>query len=383
MSPCSPGTPSFDDDLRFLEQHTEVIVLGAAGTAQVAVAPAWQGRVMTSTTGRPGAPGHGWLHRERIASGGWRPHINVFGGEDRFWLGPEGGNHALFFGPGEPFDLAHWQTPATIDRVPYAVAERAPRTVAFQHDARLTNRTGTTFDLRIDRRIRLLDRPPHAGVDAVAFESENTITNLGDVPWTRQGGLLSIWILGMFKHSDRARVVIPFRTDAEGGGGPIVRDTYFGAVPADRLVVADGVLFFRADGRQRSKIGVGPARARDVLGSYDEACGVLTIVRFTLPDGATDYVDSTWELQDDPYRGDVVNSYNDGPPALGTPPLGPFYELETSSPAAPLRPGESLTHVHRTIHVTGGAAALDPIARRWLGVPLAEVTTALPAEASR
>jgi hypothetical protein len=25
------------------------------------------------------------------------PHINVFGGEDRFWLGPEGGQFSIFF----------------------------------------------------------------------------------------------------------------------------------------------------------------------------------------------------------------------------------------------------------------------------------------------
>ena len=37
--------------------------------------------------------------------------MNVFGGEDRFWLGPEGGQFALYFKPGDPFDLDHWQVP--------------------------------------------------------------------------------------------------------------------------------------------------------------------------------------------------------------------------------------------------------------------------------
>ena len=96
---------------------------------------------------------------------------------------------------------------------------------------------------------------------------------------------------------------------------------------------------------------------------------MLTIVSFDLPAGAGDYVNSMWEIQKQPFAGDVVNSYNDGPPAPGAKPLGPFYELETSSPAAALAPGASLTHVHRTLHLEGEKAALDAIARRVLGVP--------------
>ena len=41
--------------------------------------------------------------------------MNVFGGEDRFWLGPEGGQYALYFKPDDPFDLDHWQVPDAFD----------------------------------------------------------------------------------------------------------------------------------------------------------------------------------------------------------------------------------------------------------------------------
>src|SRR5688572_28962942 len=40
----------FASDVAFLRQHTEVVILGDESGAQVAVAPAYQGRVMTSTT---------------------------------------------------------------------------------------------------------------------------------------------------------------------------------------------------------------------------------------------------------------------------------------------------------------------------------------------
>jgi hypothetical protein len=104
---------------------------------------------------------------------------------------------------------------------------------------------------------------------------------------------------------------------------------------------------------------------------------VLTVVTYTLPEGVTDYVNSLWEIQKEPFRGDVVNSYNDGPPALGAKPLGPFYELETSSPAAALPPGKSLLHVHRTFHFRGERTALDALAHKVFGVGLATIESAL------
>ena len=57
--------------------------------------------------------------------------------------------------------------------------------------------------------------------------------------------------------------------------------------------------------------------------------------------------------------------------------LGPFYELETSSPALALYPNESYTHVHRTIHLQGTEADLDGIAKKVFGVGLDTIKNAL------
>ena len=83
-----------------------------------------------------------------------------------------------------------------------------------------------------------------------------------------------------------------------------------------------------------------------------------------------------WEQQKDPYAGDLINAYNDGSPAPGQPPLGPFYELETSSPGAELAPGESLTHRQITVHFTGESKQLNPIATQTLGVSLEKIRDA-------
>jgi hypothetical protein len=58
--------------------------------------------------------------------------------------------------------------------------------------------------------------------------------------------------------------------------------------------------------------------------------------------------------------------------------MGPFYELETSSPAAALPPGGSIVHIHRTFHFCGPEAQLDEIARTTLGTSLVEIKSALP-----
>jgi hypothetical protein len=215
-------------------------------------------------------------------------------------------------------------------------------------------------------------------VAAVGYESENVLRNTGDVAWTKDRGLLSIWILGMYNPSPKTTIVIPFKPGGEAELGKIVNDAYFGKVPADRLVAGERALFFRGDGQQRGKIGIPRPRAVPVVGAYDAAGNVLTLVQYTLESDAKDYVNSMWEQQAEPYAGDVVNSYNDGPPGEGKKPLGPFWELETSSRAAGLGAGEGIGHVHRTVHLVGPRASLDAIAKSALGVALADIERAFP-----
>jgi hypothetical protein len=340
---------------------------------------------MTSTTGGEDAPSFGWIGRAAIRSREKQPHINVFGGEDRFWLGPEGGQFSLYFAKGDPFDLAHWQVPEAIDWGRWDVDSQSSTQVRFRRRVSLVNYSGTRFDIDVDRTIRLIGAADFAkhfnttlgsNVGIAAFESSNTVTNAGTEPWLPTSGLVSIWILGMFAPSPATTIAIPFVPGGETTLGPIVNDAYFGKVPPDRLRVRDPVLFFRGDGQYRSKIGLSPSRARDVAGSYDADRRVLTLVQYTKPANAMTYVNSMWEVQREPYRGDAINSYNDGPPGPEEPPLGPFYELETSSPALSLPPGQLHTHVHRTVHLVGPDADLDRIARATLGVGLADIANA-------
>jgi hypothetical protein len=378
-------------DVTFLAKHVEVVELSdASGQARVAVVPAYQGRVMTSSASGNDGFSFGWVNRELIASGKIQPHINVFGGEDRFWLGPEGGPFSLFFAKDAPEQtLQYWQTPAFIDTLPWRVVRKTRDAVELAADDRLTNRAGSTLTLSVQRAIRLIDEDSaqrYLGVTLprevkwVGYESENKLTNAGELPWTKETGLPSIWILGMFKPGPTSTLVVPIVDGPEPRLGPAVRSDYFGEVPPDRLRQTNDVVFFRGDGEARGKIGIPARRAKPLAGSWDAARGVLTIVQYNLPAdaGSRPYVDSRWTDMADPYAGDVVNAYNDGPPTPGAKPLGPFYELETSSPAAELAPGETLTHVHRTFHFVGPRAALDSLAQRLLGPSLGEIERAFP-----
>lgn len=389
----APTPGEFADDVSFMRQHTEILLLKDGQTA-VAIAPAYQGRVMTSTYDAQSGPSFGWINRPVIedgvlsgaeAEGKLQAHIHIFGGEERFWLGPEGGQFALFFKPGDDFEFSDWKTPAAIDTEPFEVVESTPTRAVFQHHAKLTNFSGTVFTMAIKRTISLLDAELAADLleielsddlKVVGYETDNRITNSGDNSWTAKTGLPSIWILGMYNPSPETTVVIPFREGDEKELGPRVNDTYFGKVPPEYLRVEDGRLFFKGDGTLRSKIGVSPRRALGIAGSYAATSRVLTVVTYNVQQAPNGFVNSMWEHQEKPYDGDVINAYNDGSPEPGAPPLGPFYELETSSPAAALEPGETMRHIQRTFHIHGTKEALDPLARELLGADLKTIQSA-------
>jgi hypothetical protein len=346
---------------------------------------------MTSTARGDKGKSYGWLNYPLIRQGVLRGEkavgkleakIHVFGGEERFWLGPEGGQFGIYFAPGAKFEFASWKTPAPIDTEPFDLVSCTENKAVFSRSFSVTNQSGTVFDLDVERTVRLLDRQEAGealGTELpgafpfVAYQTSNRMTNRGKKSWEPKSGLLSIWILGMYKPSPATVMAIPFRREGEG---PVVNDAYFGKISPDRLRQGPGVVFFRGDGASRGKIGIPPDRSTGFAGSYSPDLEVLTLVRCARPKKGEKYVNSMWEQQKDPYAGDAINAYNDGSPAPGEPPLGPFYELETSSAGAELAPGQSLTHVQTTAHVSGAPGQLDPLAVATLGVRVEDMQKA-------
>lgn len=386
MAADTTGTDTgFSAEVNFLKRFTSIILLEeTTGKGKVALSPALQGRVMTSTSDGNNGFSYGWINRQAFLSGDTSEHMNAFGGEDRFWLGPEGGQFSIYFEKGKPFSLDNWHVPKLIDLEPFNVVAATSTEAVFTKEATLVNYSGTVFRLGIERKVRLIEKKEalsNLGIDTtnevslIAYESINTLKNTGREPWKKQTGLLSVWILGMFNPSENTTIIVPYRAKVNSVHEGL-NDSYFGKVPEDRLKLAGNVIYFKGDGKYRSKIGLSPTVAPQWLGSYDADNGVLTLVKYTKPGNAKDYVNSLWEIQKEPYGGDAINAYNDGPPSPGAKPLGPFYELETSSPAAALPPEGTLTHVHTTYHLKGTPEQLDPVMLKLLGTSSKEVTSA-------
>jgi uncharacterized protein DUF6786 len=371
---------SYAYDASFLQKNTNKVLelRNASGNGKVLLSADYQGRVMTSTARGDTGTSYGWLNYDLIASGQKKQQFNPVGGEERFWLGPEGGQFSIYFKGKDSFTFNNWQVPAIIDTVTYDVVDADATSATFTKKATLVNYSGTAFNLEIRRKITLLGPAEMAAqlettvdpsVSSVAYVTDNAIKNTGDKAWTKDKGLLSIWLLAMLTPSETTKVIIPFtwRKNAY----EFITTDYFGKIPPERIRITDSFLVLNCDGRYRSKVGVPAAIARPVAGSYDFKRNILTITMFSV-DRTGRYVNSKWELQANPFGGDVVNAYNDGPLADGTQ-MGPFYEIESSSPAKELKPGESQVYKQYTFHFEGEYAKLEALAWKVLGVRLSEI----------
>ena len=374
---------SFGYDLQFLKSKDSVIVL-KNGDAQVIVSPKYQGKVFTSTANGLNGSSAGWINYQALISGSVAPHINAYGGEDRMWLGPEGGQFSIFFKPGDKMVFDNWQTPAGLDSEPWSLISREEVSVSMRKDLTLQNFSGTSFKAALSRQVKLMqpsDLSQNLGISAdssvkwVGFETRNTLTNSGAETWSRDKGTINIWMLAMLTPSENGVVAIPYLQGDDKKLGKVATTNYFGEIPADRIKIDDGILYFKVDGKHRSKLGLSDKRATSIVGSYDGSRRMLTILQFNKPAASSGYINQLWEIQKEPFKGDVINSYNDGPLANGTQ-MGPFYEIESSSPAAFLAPGESLTHTQRIFHFVGDESKLSLISAKILGVSIDQIKSA-------
>lgn len=373
----TPVSHTYGYDVNFLKEN----IVGAFelvsedSSAKILLSADYQGRVITSTATGDSGISFGWLNYSLIGGAEKKKQFNPFGGEERLWLGPEGGQYSIYFKGGDSFNINHWQVPALIDTVTFTLDQFSRSSATFTKKSQLTNYSGTVFDINIERTINLLSKDDIAGklhttipadIKLVGYETINKLTNTGDADWTKNKGLLSIWLLGMFTPSPRTIVIIPFSPVQNARS--FITDNYFGTIPSERLQVKDSVLYFTCDGKYRSKIGLSPMIAKPIAAGFDFENNVLTVV---IPQVHKDapYVNSKWELQKEPYKGDVINSYNDGPLADGTQ-MGPFFEIESSSPALELKKGQTGEYKQTTCHLTGDYSSLKQIALQLLGVNL-------------
>jgi hypothetical protein len=351
---------------------------------QVWVSPNHQGRILAVEAPFLRGANPVWIHRGALSETTLREKFNPFGGADRIWFGPEAGPFGFFFDPGVvPGTPGGWRAPAALDREALPLVRRSVESAFFKRHMELVNHAGTCFALDLEREIRILSKqealrelPALKGFsgDLMAYESRNRVTNVGSAPWVPEKGLPSIWIIGLFEAGEKTVAMLPLSKEGQRLGLQALNRGAFAAIAEDRLRFHEGTVFFRADGAARGKIGLAPQHTNGFAGAYDPERGVLTLIQFSPLVAGVPYVNTAWDDHSDPYAGDAVNIYNGHPNQINLRGQG-FFELESSSPALALAPGEHHLHVHRTFHFAGSAEDLGPVFATFLNTQPATAST--------
>ena len=149
--PASTGEPRSYHQVRdFLQQHSRVIELTAADGSRVAICPEYQGRIMTSSFADVQGPSLGWVNFEFIRAGQQVPAFNNYGGEDRFWLAPEGGQFGLFFSLGLTQVVQNWLTPPEINTGSFHVESSDEQSCRLTRRVRVANAAEASFDVAVE-----------------------------------------------------------------------------------------------------------------------------------------------------------------------------------------------------------------------------------------
>ena len=382
MEDYEKGTFGYDLNYLHQKENNLIVLSGDGGNSQIIVSAKYQAKVFTSSAEGLSGKSIGFVNYRALDSDVIDEHMNGYGGENRFWFGPEGGRFSVYFAPGAEQVYDNWHTPKSIDIEPWSVISANNTYASFRKEAELTNYLGTNMKVQIDRDVSLIERPKveselgikmSPNVNTVAYSTNNKIINLNDFAWTAETGTICIWILDMFIPAPKAVTVIPFNEGDEAELGKIVTSDYFGEIPADRLKIQGNTIYLKTDGKFRSKLGLNGKRTTSVAGNYDPDMKRLTITTFEVDKDAI-YLNQEWDPTKNPLVGDAMNAYNDGPLDDGSI-MGPFLELESVSPAAFLEPMKYMSHKHNVYHFIGEEADLEPIAKKLLGVSIADIKT--------
>ena len=379
---------SFGQELSFFNKYEVPTVILSDGDSIVALSPAWQGRVLTSTFGGVEAPALGWINRRLIADKTLDAQKAVIGGEDSFAIGPQGGDESVFFDRGKVYTEDNWIAPAWISSQPWNVVARTQTQVKFEKSAEFENAKGAQFKIKAEREVSLLTRKnvteilgieiPDA-VKIVAFQSLNKLTNAGDKPWTAADGLLNVSVRGCFNAVKDSFVFVPYRKGNVSDLGDVYKDDYFEPAigpsgSARTVLVTEDYIRFRADGRTLSGISVPAPRSEGIAISYDDVNKVLTVVTYLRPVGNRAYLISSWRRTPAPNEmGEAISVFNNGPLSLTSASAPKYFEISTHSPAMDLKAGRAQFHLQRTFHFHGSEYDLGLISYKLAGISIGQL----------
>ncbi|WP_298503667.1 DUF6786 family protein [uncultured Maribacter sp.] len=370
---------SFGADLEILKSVISPIIL-EDGDKRIIVSKEFQGRVFTSTSQGLSGMSYGWFNKDILLSDSVLVNRSKLGGEGRIWFGPDQGPNTIFFDIDKVSGEQKLAAPKDLDTLPFKIVQQSSKAVALQNKLQINNLQGFKFFIDVKRDIEILKEDYVADflgdsfsdeLSFVGYKTNTKMTNVGKQDWSKESGLLCLWDLGCYHPTPKTTVIIPLK------GNPKNATVYFTEIDSTRIVFKDNFLFYKADANYLNKIGTKPEITLPYFGSYSPELNSLTIVKFSFNAMDKDYVNAHPENIENQYAGDVINVFNDGVwDNVG--PFGPFYELETSSPAKELKVGESISHFQEVYHFNGSEAELTKISEQIFGVKLKSVQDALP-----
>ena len=380
---------SFGQELSFFSKYGVQTVLLEEGDSIIAVSPEWQARVMTSTFDGVEGGSLGWINRELIVSArkdaASAPlSTEQIGGEDRFWIGPEGGDLSIFFDDPSKMTVEHWRAPKALSSEPWNFVGKNKTQAKFEKEAEFRNVKGKSIRVKAEREISLINKTQASeilgieipeSVKLVAFQSFNKLTNTGNVPWSPDNGMANISVQSCFNANRKVKVFMPYRQGDSSKLGNIVRDNFYQPTLSgdSRLLIESEYIRFIADGRNLSGIGVPPKRSEGIIISFDAENVILTVILYIKPSGDRSYLSSGWRRGASTFDGDAISLFNNGPLSTTSAPANPYYEVSTYSPALALESGKSQFHIQRVFHFGGSEYDLGLIAYKLTGISIGQL----------
>ena len=182
------GTYGYDK--QFLsERGIETVELKSDdGLSRLLIAPVWQGRVLTSTTGGDEGISYGWINHRYIDQAQTNEIFNPYGGEERFWIGPEGGPYSWYFKKGVPQVYENWVVPAGIDTEVHNVQHKSHNSVVLTHRMDIRNASDHLFNIGMRRVVTLMEKKDieqllsvnlASDLKVIGYKTENSLKNEG------------------------------------------------------------------------------------------------------------------------------------------------------------------------------------------------------------
>ena len=292
-----------------LRRHDPGLIELASEDGAVLVSPALQGRIFAHLEGD-------LLHQldiERLEAP-LPGEFNNLGGNS-LWPAPEGGPFAFNYMPGS----GEWVVQAGIADQPASVTYLSKGEVEIEKQINLTNRHGTTLDLRFNRRIQTIGAPDlgsFPGLQGIAYHTSDTFEPLGS--YREDEVLLAPWSLEQFPGGNGVTAFAKVKDPSTA-----INFDFYG-MPESPPIYGEDFFSTSLGGTAKYQIGIKVANEPEVLGALDTNRNLPLLRHTEKKDGLYFNIADNDQPEGPGSAADMYSVFNGGDLD--------FFELETIAP---------------------------------------------------